>query len=88
MKVDPVTPKSVTPEPPCTEKQCSNLDLGQESHHIPQDENLTYVPSRFSDLGCGPDLPKFRRTHAAGAVQGMSFHEESDPSTPYKIVGV
>ncbi|XP_006605344.1 SUPPRESSOR OF GAMMA RESPONSE 1-like isoform X2 [Glycine max] len=36
VKVDPATPKSVTPEPPRIEKRCSNLDLGQESHHIPQ----------------------------------------------------
>ncbi|KAG4997963.1 hypothetical protein AAZX31_10G193300 [Glycine max] len=36
VKVDPVTPKSVTPEPPRIENRWSNLDLGQESHHIPQ----------------------------------------------------
>ena len=36
VKVDPATPKSVTPEPPRIEKRCSILDLGQESHHIPQ----------------------------------------------------
>ncbi|KAK7391433.1 hypothetical protein VNO78_19849 [Psophocarpus tetragonolobus] len=36
LKVDPVTPKSATPEPPRIEKRCSNLDLGQESRLIPQ----------------------------------------------------
>ncbi|KAK7306963.1 hypothetical protein VNO77_39617 [Canavalia gladiata] len=36
VKVDPVTPKSVTPEPPCNERRCADLDLGQETHDIPQ----------------------------------------------------
>lgn len=30
-KVDPVTPKSVTPDPPRSERQYSDLDMGQES---------------------------------------------------------
>ncbi|RDX69496.1 Supressor of Gamma Response 1, partial [Mucuna pruriens] len=46
LKVDPVTPKSVTPEPPRIEKRCSNLDLGQESCHIPQ----------HPQIGCVDDL--------------------------------
>lgn len=36
IKVDPVTPNSVTPEPPRNEKQCSDVDQEQESHHSPQ----------------------------------------------------
>ncbi|TKY51664.1 NAC domain-containing protein 8 [Spatholobus suberectus] len=43
LKVDPVTPKSVTPEPPRIEKNSSNLDLGQESHHIPQHPQMDCV---------------------------------------------
>lgn len=35
-KVDPVTPKSVTPEPPYTEKLYSDVDLGQDTPAIPQ----------------------------------------------------
>lgn len=30
-KVDPVTPKSVTPDPPRSERQYTDLDMGQES---------------------------------------------------------
>ncbi|KAG8652266.1 SUPPRESSOR OF GAMMA RESPONSE 1 [Manihot esculenta] len=30
-KVDPLTPKSVTPEPPRTERRCPDFDLGKES---------------------------------------------------------
>ncbi|KAK7310002.1 hypothetical protein RJT34_07186 [Clitoria ternatea] len=36
VKVDPVTPKSVTPEPPYNERQCADVDLGPETHNIPQ----------------------------------------------------
>ncbi|XP_061375063.1 SUPPRESSOR OF GAMMA RESPONSE 1-like isoform X2 [Gastrolobium bilobum] len=36
VKVDPVTPKLVTPQPPYNERRCSALDLGQETHTIPQ----------------------------------------------------
>ena len=36
VKVDPVTPKSVTPEPPRSEKQCSDLDLRQETIPFPE----------------------------------------------------
>ncbi|XP_044494844.1 SUPPRESSOR OF GAMMA RESPONSE 1-like [Mangifera indica] len=32
-KVDPVTPKSVTPDPPRSERHYSDLDMGQESTH-------------------------------------------------------
>ncbi|RZC24259.1 Suppressor of gamma response 1 isoform B [Glycine soja] len=35
-KVDPVTPKLVTPEPPCNGRWCADLDLGQETHNVPQ----------------------------------------------------
>nr|AFK39167.1 unknown [Medicago truncatula] len=35
-KVDPVTPKSVTPEPPYTERLYSDVDLGQDTPAIPQ----------------------------------------------------
>ncbi|KAJ1389464.1 NAC domain [Sesbania bispinosa] len=43
VKVDPVTPKSVTPEPPCNEMQYSDLDLGQETHNIPQMDCINEV---------------------------------------------
>ncbi|XP_027361224.1 SUPPRESSOR OF GAMMA RESPONSE 1 isoform X2 [Abrus precatorius] len=36
VKVDPVTPKSVTPEPPCGERRHADLDLGQETDTIAQ----------------------------------------------------
>ncbi|KAI4357864.1 hypothetical protein L6164_001786 [Bauhinia variegata] len=35
-KVDPVTPMSVTPDPPRNERRCSDLDRGLESYPIPQ----------------------------------------------------
>ncbi|XP_028220772.1 SUPPRESSOR OF GAMMA RESPONSE 1-like isoform X2 [Glycine soja] len=50
VKVDPATPKSVTPEPPRIEKRCSNLDLGQESHHIPQTDYLDDLQAVCEDL--------------------------------------
>ena len=36
VKVDPVTPKFVTPETPCNGRWCADLDLGQETHNSPQ----------------------------------------------------
>lgn len=36
VKVDPVTPKSVSPEPLCTEREYSDFDVGPEMHTIPQ----------------------------------------------------
>nr|ACU20403.1 unknown [Glycine max] len=36
LEVDPVTPKLVTPEPPCNGRWCADLDLGQETHNVPQ----------------------------------------------------
>ncbi|XP_061349721.1 SUPPRESSOR OF GAMMA RESPONSE 1-like isoform X2 [Gastrolobium bilobum] len=49
VKVDPVTPKSVTPEPPRNEKRCSNLHIGQESHHIPQHPEMDCVDGIQAD---------------------------------------
>jgi hypothetical protein len=50
IKVDPVTPNSVTPEPPRNEKQCSDVDQEQESHHSPQVKSfpLTFSCCMFS----------------------------------------
>jgi hypothetical protein len=33
-KVDPVTPKSVTPDPPRAERRCQDFDLGKESTNV------------------------------------------------------
>jgi hypothetical protein len=33
-KVDPVTPKSVTPDPPRAERRCQDFEMGQESTNI------------------------------------------------------
>ncbi|XP_020229754.1 SUPPRESSOR OF GAMMA RESPONSE 1 isoform X1 [Cajanus cajan] len=51
LKVDPVTPKSVTPEPPRIEKQCSNLDLKlkEESRHIPQHPQMDCIDDLQAD---------------------------------------
>lgn len=34
--VDPVTPKSVTPDPPCIKRPHSNIDAGLQYHSLPQ----------------------------------------------------
>lgn len=57
VKVDPVTPNSVTPEPPRNEKHCSDVDQEQESHHSPQVKStpLTFSYCMFCfvfELGC------------------------------------
>ncbi|KAF7827858.1 SUPPRESSOR OF GAMMA RESPONSE 1 [Senna tora] len=45
VKVDPVTPKSVTPDPPRNERRCIDLDLDQEqeSCFIPQNPQMDCV---------------------------------------------
>ncbi|CAK8537378.1 unnamed protein product [Lathyrus sativus] len=43
VKVDPVTPKSVTPEPPCDENKFSEVDLGQQTILIPQMDCLDEI---------------------------------------------
>ncbi|KAK7407586.1 hypothetical protein VNO78_09539 [Psophocarpus tetragonolobus] len=50
VKVDPVTPKLVSPEPPCNERLCPELDLGQETHNIPQMDCLDEIQTDFQDL--------------------------------------
>lgn len=47
LKVDPVTPNSVTPEPPRDEKHCSDVNQEQESHDTPQVKILTLFYSQF-----------------------------------------
>lgn len=41
VKVDPVTPKSVTPDPPRNERQPLDVDIGEETHPVPQVKPLT-----------------------------------------------
>ncbi|RDX92175.1 Supressor of Gamma Response 1, partial [Mucuna pruriens] len=58
-KVDPVTPKSVTPEPPCNERWCANLDLGQETHDTPQPPQidcLDEIQVDCQDLATEPSM--------------------------------
>ncbi|GAU21486.1 hypothetical protein TSUD_242090 [Trifolium subterraneum] len=43
IKVDPVTPKSVTPDPPHNERQYSDVDLGHETLAIPQMDCLDEI---------------------------------------------
>lgn len=44
-KVDPVTPKSVTPDPPRAERRCSNFDMGQEFSNICTDPHSQVKPA-------------------------------------------
>lgn len=43
VKVDPVTPKSVTPEPPYNENKFSDVDLGHQTVVIPQVKPSTFM---------------------------------------------
>jgi len=43
VQVVPNTPKLVTLDPPCNERQCADLDQGQETHNIPQVKPSTII---------------------------------------------
>lgn len=49
VKVSPVTPKSVTPDPPCNERLRADLDLGQETLNIPQPPQMNYLDEINAD---------------------------------------
>ncbi|KAL2347528.1 hypothetical protein Fmac_001528 [Flemingia macrophylla] len=65
VRVGPVTPKSVTPDPPCNERWRADLDLGQETHNIPQPPQMNYLEEIKDDC---PDL-------ATESMEGTQLNE-------------
>lgn len=81
-QVHPVTPKSVTPDPPCNKRPHSNVDVGLESHFIPQHPSADCVED-VSQAGEEPktDIPK---EEAQICDEGIDNDEDDDANEEQK----
>ncbi|KAJ9140679.1 hypothetical protein P3X46_031297 [Hevea brasiliensis] len=93
-KVDPVTPKSVTPEPPRTERRCLDFDLGEQQTNkgdIVEDdlpENIDTKIAKVDPVTCKSVTPE--PLHTQRRCLDFDLGEEStvindyiDPCTQY-----
>ncbi|XP_028768664.1 SUPPRESSOR OF GAMMA RESPONSE 1 [Neltuma alba] len=78
VQVDPVTPKSVTPDPPCNNKRPhSNVDLGLESHVTPQHPSMD-CEEDTSQAGCEEPKTDILKEENQNSNEGTDNNEDVD----------